>query len=68
MDEIIPIFPTPIMRVAGLLPPPLVAGLVAHFGAQAVQDNSSSPMLSHTRMLKPSDSPLLVEVAARITP
>ena len=68
MDEIIPIFPTPIMRVPGLLPRTLVEGLARHFSDQAVQDNSSSPNLSHTRMLKPSDSPLLVDVAARITP
>lgn len=68
MDELIPIFPTPILRAPALLPPELVAGLVAHFSGQAWQSNSSSPNLSHTQMLKPSDSPLLVDVATLVTP
>jgi len=68
MDEIIPLFPTPILRSPALLPDALLAGLVAHFSALALQDNSSSPNLTHTALLKPSDSPLLVEVANRITP
>ena len=68
MDEVIGLFPTPFMRVAGALPVPLVSGLVKHFGALAVRDNSSSPNLSHTQMLRPGDSPLFVEAAALITP
>jgi hypothetical protein len=68
MDEVIPLFPVPFLRARGTLPAPLVNGLVAHFLAQAVQDNSSSPSLSHTALLKPSDSPLLVDVAALLTP
>jgi hypothetical protein len=68
MDEVIPLFPVPFLRSPGTLPAPLVNGLVAHFLAQAVQDNSSSPNLSHTALLKPSDSPLLVDVAALLTP
>ncbi|MDY0743711.1 TIGR02466 family protein [Paucibacter sp. R3-3] len=68
MDEIIPLFPTPFMRVPGALPPPLVVALAAHFSGMAVQDNNSSAKLSHTRMLKPADSPLLVDVAGLVTP
>lgn len=68
MDEIIGLFATPLMRVPAALDGRLVRGLVAHFAALAVQDNSSSPHLSHTRMLQPADSPLLVEAAALITP
>lgn len=68
MAEVIPLFPTPFMRVPQALPAPLVAGLVAHLGAQADRDNSSSPHLSHTALLKPGDSPLLVEAAQRVTP
>ena len=48
--------------------PGLVSGLVAHFSARAAQENNSSANLVHTAMLKPSDSPLLVEAAAAITP
>jgi uncharacterized protein (TIGR02466 family) len=67
-DEVIGLFPTPFLRVPGLLPAELVDGLVTHFSAQAVRGNSSSGQLSHTQMLKPSDSPLLVKVAALATP
>jgi uncharacterized protein (TIGR02466 family) len=68
MHEVIALFPTPFMRVPGALPPTLVAGLVQHFSALAVRDNNSSGHLSHTAMLRPGDSPLLVAAAALITP
>jgi uncharacterized protein (TIGR02466 family) len=68
MSEVFGIFPTPIMRVPQVLDVNLLAGLVGHFSNLARQDNNSSPNLSHTEMLKPSDSPLLVQAAALITP
>ena len=66
--EVIGLFPTPFMRVPGALRAELVSGLVAHFSARAAQENNSSANLAHTAMLKPSDSPLLVEAASAITP
>jgi len=68
MDEVFGIFPTPFMRAPRALVAPLVERLVEHFAAQATRDNSSSPNLSHTAMLQPDDSPLLVEVATLIGP
>jgi uncharacterized protein (TIGR02466 family) len=68
MDEIIGLFPVPFLRVQGALSGPLVTALAAHFAAQAVRDNSSSPSLSHTEMLKPEDSPLFGEAAQQINP
>ena len=68
MDEVIGLFPIPFMRAPGTLPRALVQGLVDHFSASARRDNNSSANLSHTEMLKPGDSPLLVEAAALITP
>jgi uncharacterized protein (TIGR02466 family) len=68
MDEVLRLFPTPFMRARGVLPPPLVRGLVSHFSERALNDNNSSPNLVHTEMLKPSDSPLLGETAALIKP
>ncbi len=68
MDEVIGLFPTPFLRAPATLPRPLVDGLVAHFSTLALRDNSSSANLSHTELLKPSDSPLLVQVAALVTP
>ena len=46
----------------------LVKGLAEHFSAHATRDNNTSPRLAHTEMLKPGDSPLLVEVAKLVTP
>lgn len=68
MDEVIDLFPTPLLRVPQALDPRLVAGLVEHFAALAQRDNNSSPNLSHTEMLQPGDSALLGETAALITP
>lgn len=68
MDEIIGLFPTPFMRVPGALGPHLVTGLVEHFASLAMRDNNSSAKLSHTEMLAPGDSPLLVEIATLMTP
>ncbi|HEY0686371.1 MAG TPA: putative 2OG-Fe(II) oxygenase [Steroidobacter sp.] len=68
MSEVIGLFPTPLMRIPGALQPSLVKGLVEHFSTQAWLANNSSGNLSHTTMLKPSDSPLLVAAATAITP
>jgi uncharacterized protein (TIGR02466 family) len=62
-DEVFGLFPIPLLRAQGVLPPDLVRGLVEHFSARAGLDNSSSPNLSHTALLSPADSPLLVTVA-----
>jgi len=68
MSEVIGLFPTPFMRVPGALERGLVNGLVDHFSTAAQQTNNSSANLVHTAMLRPGDSPLLVQTAARITP
>ena len=68
MDEVIGLFPTPLLRAPGVLGPRLVDGLVAHFAAQAKTQNNASDKLLHTEMLQPTDSPLFVEAAALITP
>ena len=68
MQEVVGLFPTPFMRVTRALHLDLVGGLVAHFSALAGQANNSSHNLVHTSMLKPSDSPLLIEAATAITP
>ena len=67
-DDVFGLFPIPVMRCPGVLPPALVAALADHFSRQAREPNNSSEALAHTRMLQPADSPLLVEAAARLTP
>ena len=68
MHEVTGLFPTPFMRVQGALPASLVDGLVEHFSTAAHQPNNASGNLTHTAMLRPGDSPLLVEAAQAITP
>ena len=68
MDEIIGLFPVPFMRAPATLEQALAKDLAMHFSALAVRDNNSSPNLSHTEMLRPGDSPLFAEAAARIIP
>src|SRR5262245_23177274 len=68
MHEVVGLFPTPLMRARCALRRELVAGLVQHFSTIAGIGNNSSSNLAHTEMLKPSDSPLLVDAAAIITP
>ena len=68
MDQLFGLFPTPFMRAPATLGRPLVAELSKHFAALAKRDNNSSAKLSHTEMLRPSDSPLLVEAGTLIVP
>ncbi len=60
------------MRIPAALDGAFVSGLVAHFSApgsgQKYRENNASANLSHSAMLRPSDSPLLVQLAAQLTP
>jgi Putative 2OG-Fe(II) oxygenase len=67
-DEVFGLFPTPFLRAPGTLSARLVEGLVQHFSMLARNANKESDNLTHTEMLRPSDSPLLVEAATLITP
>jgi hypothetical protein len=68
MHEVIGLFPTPLMRVPSALGSELVGGLIEHFSEVAGTANNASANLVHTAMLRPGDSPLLVEAATLITP
>ena len=68
MDEVFGLFPTPVIRAPGTLGAQLAEGLVQHFSALALRANKASGQLSHTEMLRPGDSRLLVEAAMLITP
>ena len=68
MDEVFGLFPIPFLRAPGTLGAQLVDGLVQHFSALARNINKESGNLAHTEMLRPGDSPLLVEAASLITP
>src|SRR5206468_5161078 len=68
MEEVFGLFPTPLLRAPGTLSARLVDGLVQHFSALARDANKASDNLTHTEMLSPAGSPLLVEAATLITP
>ncbi|NUZ06072.1 TIGR02466 family protein [Piscinibacter koreensis] len=68
MDEVFGLFPTPFLRAPGTLSASLVQGLVRHFTVMPRDLNKASDQLSHTALLGPDDSPLLVEAATVITP
>lgn len=68
MNEVFGLFPTPLMRAPRVLGAELVTGLIAHFSKNVAMANSSSPNLVHTALLKPGDSPLLIETAALLNP
>jgi len=68
MPEVVGLFPIPFMRAPGVLGSALVSGLIEHFSRTVEHANSSSPNLSHTALLRPSDSPLLIETAALLSP
>ncbi len=68
MNELIGLFPIPVMRVPAAIGAPLVNALVEHFVARATRDNNTSPRLTHTEMLSPGQSPLFVQAATQLTP
>jgi uncharacterized protein (TIGR02466 family) len=67
-DEVIGLFPIPLLRAPATLDAALVQRLVDYFAGQATLGNNTSPRVSHTQMLTPADSPLLVEAARLIVP
>ena len=68
MDDVFGLFPVPVMRARQALDPALVAGLCAHFEGRAATANNASDHLSHTALLQPGDSPLLVTAASVLAP
>jgi hypothetical protein len=68
MDEVFGLFPTPFMRAPATLDAPLVDKLVRRFSAAGTTANKASGNLTHTEMLRPMDSELLIEAATLITP
>jgi hypothetical protein len=68
VPEIIPLFPTPFMRVAGAIAPNRVIALRERFAPEAAQANPRSTELTHTTILPPSGDPLLKALAETVQP
>ena len=68
MPEVFELFPTPVMRVEGLIGADRVGSLLAQMDALIDTANHRSDQLLHTRILSPSDDPTLGELALQIEP
>lgn len=68
MNQIVGLFPTPLMRAERLLPQALVQKLVDRYAASASQANAHSAQLAHTEILALSENSELTRAGALIMP
>lgn len=68
MEQVIGLFPTPLLRVERLVPAPLVDVLSARIVTAHRELNAKSAALSHTAMVAPDADPDLARLAALVTP
>lgn len=68
MAEIMSLFPTPLMRVRGVLDPELVASFTEGVRATAKLENAKSSLLSHTEMIAPSSKGPFFRISKLIAP
>lgn len=68
MTEIMSLFPTPLMRIRGVLDPELVALFVEGVRASAKVENAKSSLLSHTEMVAPSSKGPFFRISKLIAP
>ena len=68
MDHIEPLFPIPLMRSTGLLPPELVAEAADAIRTVRTEKNLRSDQLFHTEVANPLDNPVFRRMAELATP
>ena len=68
MHEVIPLFPTPLLRCEGLVDASLVAQLRSHLQALITVPNAKSAKLSHSQILQPEGDALLQSLTDRLMP
>jgi uncharacterized protein (TIGR02466 family) len=68
MRHIVPLFPTPVMVIPGLLPDTLTAALAARLVGMAGIANGGADRLMHTGIVAPESDALFRDAAARIAP
>ena len=67
-SQVFELFPTPLMRVEGVVDAAWIAALAAHLEATPAAPNPRSDALSHSRILSPAEAPLLADLARRLAP
>lgn len=68
MRNVIGLFPTPFMRIEGLIPADLLAALVERALATQKAANVRDKKLSHTQMVDPREDELFASVSRRVIP
>jgi len=68
VDHIEPLFPIPLMRSTGLLPPELVAEAADAIRTVRTEKNLRSDQLFHTEVANPLDNPVFRRMAELATP
>ena len=66
--QVFELFPTPLLRVQGVIAPVQAAALCAHFAAVASTPNPRSQVLTHTEILSPDAEPLLGPLVQALQP
>ncbi|WBL81346.1 2OG-Fe(II) oxygenase family protein [Bradyrhizobium xenonodulans] len=68
MDQIEPLFPIPLLRSPGLLPPSLNEAAVAAIRSTRIEGNLRSGQLFHTEVADPRDNELFRQIAELAVP
>lgn len=66
--EVSALFPTPFMRVHGLLGPTQVAKLASGLDQNLSEANNKSPLLAHTPVVAPAEHPLYQQLNTQLLP
>ncbi len=68
MPQVVGLFPTPVMKVEGLVPEPVRMAVIADARKAEIRTNTRTEKLSHTAMMRPEDSPAFATIAERLAP
>jgi uncharacterized protein (TIGR02466 family) len=68
MDQIEPLFPIPLLRSPGLIPPALLAEAIQHIESAHTEQNLRSDRLFHTDVADPRGHPLFSRISALLEP
>jgi uncharacterized protein (TIGR02466 family) len=68
MSDVFELFPTPVMRVPGVLAPDTALALAGRLAQAASMANERSAQLAHTRILRPGEDAELDAVVTQIGP
>lgn len=68
MDEIIPLFPTPVMHCKQVIAPELIESFNTELAKETWFRNVHTDLLTHTEVIHPSKSPIFAKVRKQVVP